>query len=102
MVRDPQIWDTAGQERFQSLGKAFFRGADCCVLVFDTTDKSTFDAIPKWKDEFLQQAQPRDPAAFPFVLMGNKVDMPNKMVCSGLLRSSCTSRSLQFVYSRLA
>ena len=35
----PQIWDTAGQERFQSLGTAFFRGADCCVLVFDTTDR---------------------------------------------------------------
>ena len=34
-----QIWDTAGQERFQSLGTAFFRGADCCVLVFDTTDR---------------------------------------------------------------
>ena len=30
-----QIWDTAGQERFQSLGVAFYRGADSCVLVFD-------------------------------------------------------------------
>jgi Ras-related protein Rab-7A len=29
-----QIWDTAGQERFQSLGVAFYRGADCCVLVY--------------------------------------------------------------------
>ena len=28
-----QIWDTAGQERFQSLGVAFYRGADSCVLV---------------------------------------------------------------------
>ena len=34
-----QIWDTAGQERFQSLGTAFFRGADCCVLVFDVTER---------------------------------------------------------------
>ena len=28
-----QIWDTAGQERFQSLGTAFYRGADACLLV---------------------------------------------------------------------
>ena len=28
-----QIWDTAGQERFQSLGSAFYRGADACMLV---------------------------------------------------------------------
>ena len=33
-----QIWDTAGQERFQSLGSAFYRGADCCVLVYDISN----------------------------------------------------------------
>ena len=33
-----QIWDTAGQERFKSLGGAFYKGADCCVLVFDITN----------------------------------------------------------------
>lgn len=33
-----QIWDTAGQERFQSLGVAFYRGADACVLVYDITN----------------------------------------------------------------
>ena len=32
-----QIWDTAGQERFQSLSSAFYRGADCCCLVYDIT-----------------------------------------------------------------
>lgn len=32
-----KIWDTAGQERFTSLGGAFYRGADCCVLVYDIT-----------------------------------------------------------------
>ena len=34
-----QIWDTAGQERFQSLGRAFYRGAEACILVFDITNK---------------------------------------------------------------
>ena len=32
-----QLWDTAGQERFQSLCTSFYRGADCCVIVFDLT-----------------------------------------------------------------
>ena len=32
-----QIWDTAGQERFQSLGSAFYRGADACMLVCRAT-----------------------------------------------------------------
>uniref|UniRef100_A0A8C4NAM6 RAB7A, member RAS oncogene family n=1 Tax=Eptatretus burgeri TaxID=7764 RepID=A0A8C4NAM6_EPTBU len=50
-----QIWDTAGQERFQSLGVAFYRGADCCVLVFDVTMANTFRTLDSWRDEFLIQ-----------------------------------------------
>lgn len=68
-----QIWDTAGQERFQSLGVAFYRGADCCVLVFDVTSPTSFKDLDSWRDEFLIQASPRDPENFPFVVLGNKV-----------------------------
>jgi hypothetical protein len=50
-----QIWDTAGQERFQSLGVAFYRGADCCVLVYDVNSMKTFEDLDTWRDEFLIQ-----------------------------------------------
>lgn len=50
-----QIWDTAGQERFQSLGVAFYRGADCCVLVHDVNNAKSFDSLDNWRDEFLIQ-----------------------------------------------
>ncbi|KAL4445961.1 hypothetical protein ABPG74_010953 [Tetrahymena malaccensis] len=69
-----QIWDTAGQERFQSLGGAFYRGADCCVLVYDITNKKTFENLESWKEEFKQQGCPKDPDTFPFVVIGNKSD----------------------------
>ena len=75
-----QIWDTAGQERFQSLGVAFYRGADCCVLVFDVTMPNTFKTLDSWRDEFLIQASPRDPENFPFVVIGNKIDLDNRAV----------------------
>lgn len=70
-----QIWDTAGQERFQSLGVAFYRGADCCVLMFDVNNAKSFEALSSWKDEFLIQANPADPDSFPFVVLGNKIDV---------------------------
>ena len=76
----PQIWDTAGQERFQSLGVAFYRGADCCVLVFDVTNSNSFKTLDSWRDEFLIQASPRDPENFPFVVLGNKIDLENRQV----------------------
>lgn len=50
-----QIWDTAGQERFQSLGVAFYRGADCCILVYDITAEKSFEQLNSWRDEFLNQ-----------------------------------------------
>ncbi|GKY94542.1 hypothetical protein MPSEU_000419900 [Mayamaea pseudoterrestris] len=75
-----QIWDTAGQERFQSLGVAFYRGADAAMLVYDVTDVASLDNLTRWKTEFLQQ-QPQSSlqafgsaTPFPFVVVANKTD----------------------------
>ncbi|CCF59298.1 hypothetical protein KAFR_0G02670 [Kazachstania africana CBS 2517] len=70
-----QVWDTAGQERFQSLGVAFYRGADCCVLVYDVTNTKSFENIKSWRDEFLVHANVSSPESFPFVILGNKIDI---------------------------
>jgi Ras-related protein Rab-7A len=70
------------QERFQSLGVAFYRGADCCVLVFDVNVAKTFENLENWREEFLVQAGPANPDAFPFVVLGNKIDLENQRVVS--------------------
>jgi len=70
-----QIWDTAGQERFQSLGVAFYRGADACILVYDVTDQKSFESVETWMNEFLMQATPKSPKEFPFMILGNKADL---------------------------
>jgi Ras-related protein Rab-7A len=88
-----QIWDTAGQERFQSLGVAFYRGADCCVLTYDVTAAQTFKSLDSWRDEFLIQASPRDPDNFPFVVLGNKVDLENRTVSSKRAQQWCHSKN---------
>jgi Ras-related protein Rab-7A len=63
-----------GQERFQSLGVAFYRGADCCVLVYDVNNEKSFQNLENWREEFLAQASPSDPENFPFIVLGNKTD----------------------------
>lgn len=88
-----QIWDTAGQERFQSLGVAFYRGADCCVLVYDTTAPNTFKSLESWRDEFLIQASPRDPDNFPFVVIGNKIDLENRAVTPKRAQAWCGAKN---------
>jgi len=73
-----QIWDTAGQERFQSLGNAFYRGSDACVLVYDITNDQSYKKIEEWRSNFITQAAPDEPKKFPFLLLGNKLDKDNQ------------------------
>lgn len=51
------------------------RGADCCVLVYDVNTPKSFESLSSWIDEFLVQASPRNPESFPFVVLGNKIDV---------------------------
>ncbi|XP_020231656.1 ras-related protein Rab7 [Cajanus cajan] len=90
-----QIWDTAGQERFQSLGVAFYRGADCCVLVYDVNVMKSFDTLDNWHEEFLKQANPPDPRTFPFILLGNKIDIDggnSRVVSEKKAKDWCASK----------
>ena len=86
-----QIWDTAGQERYQSLGTSFYRGADCCLLVYDITNPQSFENLSKWKDIFLQKGLMTMPDTFPFIVVGNKVDIEaeNRQVSTISLSRFC-------------
>jgi len=79
-----QIWDTAGQERFNhgTLGGAFYRGADGAVLVYDVTSAPSFEQVGKWRNELLSRIE-EDEAAFPLVVVGNKVDMEGSTPMDG-------------------
>ncbi len=43
-----QVWDSAGQERYHSITRAFYRGAMGLLLVYDVSDRASFDAIEFW------------------------------------------------------
>ena len=42
-----QIWDTAGQERYKSITSAYYKGAKGAFIVYDITNKSTFESVDK-------------------------------------------------------
>jgi small GTP-binding protein len=66
-----QIWDTAGQERFRSVSKAYFRNAVGAVLVFDLTQKPSFEQLGLWINDLNTLCAPN--AAI--ILVGNKTDL---------------------------
>ena len=43
-----EIWDTAGQEKFRALAKAYYRNIDVGILVYDVTNKTSFEEIKNY------------------------------------------------------
>jgi small GTP-binding protein len=73
------IWDLAVQERFRSVSKAYFRSAVGAVLVFDLTDRRSFDDLGLWFHDIEQLATPNCVV----LLVGNKCDLDSER-CIGL------------------
>ncbi|KAM3846382.1 ras-related protein Rab-37 isoform 2-T2 [Vipera latastei] len=71
-----QIWDTAGQERFRSVTHAYYRDAQALLLLYDITNKVSFDSIRAWLTEIHEYAQ-KDVV---IMLLGNKADMSSERV----------------------
>jgi len=69
-----QIWDTAGQERFRTITTSYYKGAHAIVIVFDITDKESFEHVKNWMadiDKFAKNGVLR-------ILVGNKCDLEEK------------------------
>jgi GTPase SAR1 family protein len=46
-----QVWDTAGQERFRALNKTFYKNSLGAMVIFDLTDRNSFDNLGRWMTE---------------------------------------------------
>lgn len=69
-----QLWDTAGQERFRSLIPSYIRDSSVAVVVYDITNKKTFENTRKWVDD-VRAERGNDVI---IVLVGNKTDLNDK------------------------
>merc|ERR1712216_678125 len=69
-----EIWDTAGQERYHSLAPMYYRGAAAAIVVYDITNRDTFQRGKQWVKELQRQGNPNTVIA----LAGNKSDLASK------------------------
>ena len=65
------LWDTAGQEQYRALGKLFVKNSKIIILVYDITNKSSFDGLDFWYD-FIQTELGYK---ITLGLVGNKADL---------------------------
>lgn len=71
------IWDSAGQEAFRSIARSYYRGVAGVLLVYDITNRQSFNQIPNWLNEILQENPNQRPA---IMLIGNKSDVKHRQV----------------------
>ena len=71
------IWDTCGQERFRAVTRQYFRDTHAILLVFDLTNKKSFNNLNSWYEEALNYIN--DDKCL-FFLLGNKWDETEKIV----------------------
>jgi len=71
-----QIWDTAGQERFRTITSSYYRGAHGIIVVYDVTDKVSFNNVKQWLGEIDRYAC----QSVNKLLVGNKADLTEKKV----------------------
>jgi small GTP-binding protein len=72
-----QIWDLGGQESFKSLRKLYLEGANGALLLYDCTQKSSFEKLDDWIQDF-RNARGNEPV----MLIGNKIDLEKSVKVS--------------------
>ena len=68
-----QLWDTAGQERHRHYTSEYFKAAAGIIIVYDVSDRSSFENIPYWLGKIREVAD----ANVEIILLGNKNDLKN-------------------------
>ena len=71
MEAQVKIWDTAGQEKYHSLSFQFYKKSHGVLLVFDITQRSSFERVSYWADQIESHSQ-NDTIVY---LLGNKTDL---------------------------
>jgi Ras-related protein Rab-1A len=89
-----QIWDTAGQERFKTITSSYYRGAHGIIVVYDTTNRESYDNVKIWLEE-AHRLVSGDPN---FILIGNKSDLSEKRkVSKEEAEEFATDNSIAFI-----
>jgi small GTP-binding protein len=71
-----QLWDTAGQERFRSLPRKYYEHADGIILMYDVTDKDSFNNVTKWMKDITENSKRKTI----IYLVGNKIDLIDQKI----------------------
>ena len=71
------LFDTAGQEKFRAITKTYYKGSDGILLIYDVTDKDSFENVEIWIDSIKDTIGNNNNSKYAIFLIGNKLDLLN-------------------------
>lgn len=69
------IWDLGGQDTFENLRKLYLEGSEGALIIFDLTDRTSFEKLGSWIRDFREHREEK-----PFCLIGNKADLKDQIL----------------------
>ena len=89
-----EIWDTAGQERFRSINNIFYQDSYICIMVYDITQRKTFDNLDTYWYHSVKDEATED---IIFHVAGNKIDLfEDEEVDKETVQKYCDSIKAEF------
>ncbi|MHA1674041.1 MAG: GTP-binding protein [Promethearchaeota archaeon] len=88
-----QVWDVGGQDRFQYVRPLYYKGAMGCIILYDVTNRESFDHIPRWVEEIRKEV-----GEIPTLMVGNKCDLNDQRVVSRK-EAEKFAKKLKFLYA---
>lgn len=70
-----KLWDTAGQEMFIKNSKAFYKKADCIMIVCAINNKESFINVSKWIKNIAENSEI---SSIHIILISNKCDLEDE------------------------
>ena len=90
-----QIWDTAGQERFRSLTASYLRESNGIFIVFDLSNKKSFNDLISWFEE-INKAEINQKNCVKIVI-GNKLDSKDKEVDNDTAKKLAEENGMKYL-----
>lgn len=84
-----QIWDIAGQDRYICLTRVYYQHADGCIIMFDLTNKKSFESVVLWKHDLDSKCILDNGTMLPCLLLASKCDLPGRQVEINEIESVC-------------
>lgn len=88
------VWDTAGQEKFRSLTSSYYRGTHGIVLVYDVTNRDSFQHVEDWLNEVTTYVGEDDCV---MLLVGNKIDLEARAVSTAEGQAFAREKAMVFI-----